>query len=195
MLDALLATYPDIAHVIVTCRVRSYVGDAVLPDFGDHRLAPFDEEKIEHFVQGWYQAQVDLQRLTPNVAEARRDDLTQAALSDDLKELAENPMLLTTMAIIHQRDVGLPKERVRSVPSGGHRAAASLAAPQGHAGVSKRWAQCWPTSSRCAPSWNDWPMTPISKKSRNRASCASAASSKCCRSRTIWATWRWPVSS
>ena len=45
--------------------------------------------------------------------QARRDDLTQAALSDDLKELAENPMLLTTMAIIHQRDVGLPKERVR----------------------------------------------------------------------------------
>ncbi len=113
MLDALLATYPDIAHVIVTCRVRSYVGDAVLPDFGDHRLAPFDEEKIERFIQGWYQAQVDLQRLTPDTAKARREDLTPAALSDNLRELAENPMLLTTMVIIHQRDVGLPKERVR----------------------------------------------------------------------------------
>ena len=72
MLHALLATYPDIAHVIVTCRMRSYVGDAVLPDFGDHRLAPFDEEKIERFIQGWYQAQVDLQRLTLNVAASKK---------------------------------------------------------------------------------------------------------------------------
>ena len=113
MLDALLSTYPDIKHVIVTCRVRSYVGDAVLSNFADHRLAPFDEEKIELFVQGWYQAQVDLGRLTPSLAEARRTDLAQAALTADLVELAQNPMLLTTMAVIHQRDVGLPKERVR----------------------------------------------------------------------------------
>src|SRR5262249_50896156 len=37
----------------------------------------------------------------------------KAALTQGLYELAENPMLLTTMALIHQQEVGLPKERVR----------------------------------------------------------------------------------
>lgn len=113
MLTALMGTYPEIGHTLVTCRVRSYVGDAVLAGFADHRLAPFDKEKIQRFVQGWYQAQVDLGRLTEQVAKERRKDLVEAALSSALQELAQNPMLLTTMAIIHQRDVGLPKERVR----------------------------------------------------------------------------------
>ena len=43
----------------------------------------------------------------------RRLDLTRAIQAQDLAELAENPMLLTTMAIVHQKNVGLPKERVR----------------------------------------------------------------------------------
>ena len=43
----------------------------------------------------------------------RADDLIDAALVDALRELAENPMLLTTMAIVHQRKIGLPRERVK----------------------------------------------------------------------------------
>ena len=84
-----------------------------MSNFREHRLAPLEIEKIARFVKGWYQAQVDLRRLATSTAEERRDDLTQAALSADLEEPAKNPMLLTTMAIIHQRNVGLPRERVR----------------------------------------------------------------------------------
>jgi formylglycine-generating enzyme required for sulfatase activity len=50
---------------------------------------------------------------SPKAAEDKAADLSQAALSADLRELSDNPMMLTTMAIIHQRDVGLPKQRVR----------------------------------------------------------------------------------
>jgi len=110
---ALLQTYSNLRRAIVTCRVRSYTGEAVLPGFTPHTLAPFDEEKIKDFVTGWYRAQYNLGRLKQSVAEDRASDLQRAALDDDLRELASNPMLLTTMALIHQREVGLPKERVR----------------------------------------------------------------------------------
>ncbi|MCB0212614.1 MAG: SUMF1/EgtB/PvdO family nonheme iron enzyme [Anaerolineae bacterium] len=111
--QAVLKAYPGIARVIITCRIRSYVGAAVLPAFDHHTLAPFDEAKIKAFVGAWYQTQADLGRLTPAQAEERSADLRQAALSDALRELSSNPMLLTTMAIIHQRDAELPRERVR----------------------------------------------------------------------------------
>jgi len=110
---ALLQAYGRLQRVIVTCRVRSYTGAAVLPGFAAHTLAAFDEDQIRAFVQGWYQAQEQLGRVTAAVAAERSDDLQRAALSGDLRPLAGNPLLLTTMALIHQKEVGLPKERVR----------------------------------------------------------------------------------
>ncbi len=110
--DALLKGYL-LQRVIVTCRVRSYVGEAVLPHFTSRTLAPFDKKKIGDFVQAWYNTQHELGHLTEEQAQARANDLAHAALQADLRELSSNPMLLTTMAIIHQREVGLPRERVR----------------------------------------------------------------------------------
>ncbi len=100
-------------RLIVTCRVRSYVGQAKLPRFSDHTLAPFDEAKITAFVAAWYQAQQALGRFDSVQTGERVNNLTQAALAEEMRELAENPMLLTTMAIIHQREVTLPRERAR----------------------------------------------------------------------------------
>jgi hypothetical protein len=100
-------------RVIVTCRVRSYAGAALLPGFQSHTLAPFNKEQVRRFTQAWYQAQGTLGRVAADEAAARAEDLARAALTDDLRELSDNPMLLTTMAIIHQREIGLPGERVR----------------------------------------------------------------------------------
>ena len=36
----------------------------MLPGFTAHTLAPFDDERIKHFVQAWYTAQCNLGRLT-----------------------------------------------------------------------------------------------------------------------------------
>jgi formylglycine-generating enzyme required for sulfatase activity len=109
---ALLGAY-RVQRVIITCRVRSYVGDARLPEFQAHTLAPFDDKQIATFVGAWYTAQKQLGKVDARQATERADNLAAAARQRELRELAANPMLLTTMAIIHQRRVGLPKERVR----------------------------------------------------------------------------------
>jgi formylglycine-generating enzyme required for sulfatase activity len=100
-------------RVIVTCRQRSYVEDAILSGFDAFTLAPFDASQIENFAHAWYHAQQDLGRVDAVQAEHKAADLKRAALTPDLRELASNPMLLTTMALIHQQEVALPKERVR----------------------------------------------------------------------------------
>ena len=99
-------------RVIVTCRTRSYLGDAILPGFNAFTLAPFDEDEIASFAHAWYNAQRELGRVDAVQAEQKATDLTEAALQPALRELAANPMLLTTMAIIHQQDTRLPDERV-----------------------------------------------------------------------------------
>ncbi|RIK70993.1 hypothetical protein DCC62_22255 [candidate division KSB1 bacterium] len=81
--------------------------------FPSHTLAPFEEEKIKAFVTAWYNTQKMMGRVDAVQAQEKIDDLTRAALDRDLLELSSNPMMLTTMAIIHQREIGLPKERVR----------------------------------------------------------------------------------
>lgn len=109
---AVLKRY-DPPRVIVTCRQRSYVGEAILPNFDSFTLAPFTADQIDSFARAWYNAQKDLGRVDAVQARNKAMDLAQAALTPDLRELASNPMLLTTMALIHQQEVGLPKERVR----------------------------------------------------------------------------------
>jgi formylglycine-generating enzyme required for sulfatase activity/energy-coupling factor transporter ATP-binding protein EcfA2 len=107
---ALLRAYPQAERVIVTCRVRSYTGTTMLPGFHSERLAPFDREKIRTFIEAWYTAQ---KSLTVGEKKSRITDLQEAATKEDLMPLAENPMLLTTMAIIHQQQTRLPRQRVR----------------------------------------------------------------------------------
>lgn len=101
------------ARLIVTCRIRSYTGAAVLPNVPSFTLAPFDDQKVRAFATAWYNAQREMGRVDAEQARRKAANLAEAALSADLRELAENPMMLTTMAIIHQREIGLPKERVR----------------------------------------------------------------------------------
>jgi formylglycine-generating enzyme required for sulfatase activity len=64
-------------------------------------------------VTAWYLAQGRLNGFSPDSVVERTRDLQQAVLSKSLRLLASNPLLLTTMAIIHLRQVRLPNERVR----------------------------------------------------------------------------------
>ncbi len=102
----------QVDRMIITCRIRSYSGTAVFAGFDVFTLAPFDEEKIRRFSTAWYNTQRTLKKIAgEEQAQKRAESLSSAALS--LQELASNPMLLTSMAIIHQRDIGLPEQRVR----------------------------------------------------------------------------------
>ena len=112
VIQAALQQYAPV-RVLVTCRIRSYVDTAELSGFAEHTLAPFDSDKIRRFVKFWYDTQHALGRVDAVQRERKMTDLQQAATAAELRELAENPMLLTTMAIIHQKEIGLPKQRVR----------------------------------------------------------------------------------
>ena len=110
---ALVGSYTGLYSILVTCRVRSYDQQSALDSFTSYILAPFDEGKVRSFVAHWYSAQAALHRIPAGQEQERSADLQRAALGSDLRELSSNPMLLTVMAIIHQRDIGLPNERVR----------------------------------------------------------------------------------
>jgi formylglycine-generating enzyme required for sulfatase activity len=112
LVEAVIQLYRP-QRLLLTCRKRSYEGEAQLPDLAAYTLAPFDEPKIRKFCGLWYQVQQDAGRYDAKQAEELGDQLAEAALADDLREMAENPMLLTTMAIVHQKKRRLPHERVR----------------------------------------------------------------------------------
>ena len=59
----------------------------------------------------WYAALADLGQMPRKEAEQRTANLRQAL--ERLTELAQNPLLLTTMAVVHTAQVELPRERVK----------------------------------------------------------------------------------
>ena len=103
------------SRVIVTCRVRCYSDlkekKHPLPGFSDVTLAPFDKPCIFGFIDRWYAALAAQGALKPQDARERAENLRSSV--GQLMELACNPLLLTTMAVVHTARVELPRERVR----------------------------------------------------------------------------------
>ncbi len=103
--------YPR-SRLAVTCRTLSYQ-DAVsqLEGIPVYELAPFDEPKIDQFINAWYQElagagvvkAADVDRLTKGLRAAVR--------RPDLRRLAPNPLLLTVMALVHTHKGQLPDAR------------------------------------------------------------------------------------
>ena len=96
---------------IVTSRVAGY-DNASLDKraFAHHTIVPFGEKEIQAFAEKWYAAR----EREPEQAKTRA-----ASLFNDLKanerllKLAENPLTLTIIALVHQRAQGkLPEARV-----------------------------------------------------------------------------------
>ena len=73
---AVLATY-HAQKVIVTCRIRSYVGETIIPDFQPYTLAAFDDGQVRDFVHAWYSTQHRLSRVDAQQARDRADDLAR----------------------------------------------------------------------------------------------------------------------
>ena len=103
----------DVRRVIITCRIRSYTGQAVFTGMPTYTLAPLKKDLITSFVERWYTAQCDLGRVEDRIKTERIQDLSAVATNEPLLSLAGNPMLLTTMTIIHQQETVLPRERVK----------------------------------------------------------------------------------
>jgi len=102
----------DNCHFIVTCRVLSYADpEKQLVGFPAVTLAPLSEAAISTFIENWYSTLAQLGRVEPEVAPVKAEELRTAVT--DLIDLAQNPMLLTVMAVVHTYLGALPRERAR----------------------------------------------------------------------------------
>lgn len=106
-------------RVIITSRPRGYEGETkqrLSGIFTDYSIRDFGYKDMVAFAEGWYEA-VTRERLGDNpnaVTESRNKagDLLRAIGADQrVKALAHNPLLLSVLAMVHQRGVGLPQRR------------------------------------------------------------------------------------
>jgi len=104
---------------VITSRPRGYEGEPkqrLSPLCAQFTIRDFDDEDVSEFASNWYEA-VTRDRLgdtSEAVAESRlgTEDLLRAIYSDKrVKALAHNPLLLSVLAMVHQRGVGLPQRR------------------------------------------------------------------------------------
>lgn len=101
-------------RVIVTCRILSYANeDWKLPGMTEETIAPFEREQIEQFVRAWYAALHALGEIDDEKAERRAEELIAEMGNEQVGKIAQNPMLLTVMAIVHNHQGALPKEIAR----------------------------------------------------------------------------------
>ena len=97
--------------VIITSRPAGYKRDFFRTDeYLHYELQLFDDEKIDTFIEHWYDSRFELER-----ERERRKNSLRKALKDQnrIKQLARNPLLLTIIALIHRYQAKLPKERYK----------------------------------------------------------------------------------
>ena len=103
-------------RIIVTSRTYAYQKqDWGLDGFSSAELAPFNEPQIRRFIEQWYAYQVHTKQRDADDAQGRAKLLAEAIFRKNrhLEGLAERPLLLTLMAVLHSwhgRD--LPERRV-----------------------------------------------------------------------------------
>ncbi len=93
---------------VATCRPPAYEGEAVLPDFEVARIDPLGDDAIETFLQRWCEA---LYAGSPSEKESHGTELLRAVKAPGIRRLAQNPVMLTALAVIHWNEKRLPEER------------------------------------------------------------------------------------
>ena len=93
-------------------------------------LQKLDQEQIDRFIENWYCALQGKEEMTAAEAENKDTARLRDASRGYLHELAQNPMLLTIMAIVQTYEGTLPDERAMLYQALRGDAAAALAARQ-----------------------------------------------------------------
>ncbi|MBN1992561.1 MAG: SUMF1/EgtB/PvdO family nonheme iron enzyme [Anaerolineae bacterium] len=100
---------------IATCRELSFI-ETEAAARADERviLAPLQQAQITGFITAWYQVLVQKGNKSPREAEQLTTHLINVATQDPrVHSLAQNPMLLTIMAIVQTYRGALPRERAK----------------------------------------------------------------------------------
>lgn len=99
-------------RALITCRVLSYEErEAQLRGVPSFTLAPFDDEKIQAFIQAWYEELGRRNVVERGSVDELAKQLAGAIQKPDLRRLAPNPLLLTVMALLHANRGRLPEAR------------------------------------------------------------------------------------
>jgi hypothetical protein len=91
--------------VVVTSRIVGYREARLGDPFTQFTISPFAEQEILRFAESWYQALGE-----PGHAAALVDAIL---VSDSIRRLASNPLLLIVIALIHLWRTKLPHQRVK----------------------------------------------------------------------------------
>src|SRR5215213_3116139 len=111
-IEELLRDYPG-NTILATSRIVGYDTEARFDrlGFSHHLVAKLSLESIEAFVHDWYRARIankaERERHAQDLVRILRDPEGRA-----IRELAENPLLLTIICLVHRIDAELPDERV-----------------------------------------------------------------------------------
>ena len=96
-------------RIAVTSRPRAYQDEVMLAGFGHAKVGPLEPEAIRTFLRRWSTALF----LNDN-ARARKhsDDLISAVESRrEIRVIASNPVMLTTLALLHWNERRMPQQR------------------------------------------------------------------------------------
>ena len=111
LVDKLECALEEKAHnaVILTSRPWGYRRASFRTESFPHfELAQFDDDQIESFIQKWYESR----NSNPTDAKEMIDNLQESLeMSDRVKQLVRNPLLLTIVVLIHRYQDALPKRR------------------------------------------------------------------------------------
>jgi NACHT domain len=108
----LVTTYPG-NTVVVTSRIVGYESSLRFSEkeFGHLRITKLQIAEMKAFVKDWYEARIEnLQEREANAQDLIR--ILETEGNTAIRELAENPLLLTIVALVHRIDAVLPDERV-----------------------------------------------------------------------------------
>jgi formylglycine-generating enzyme required for sulfatase activity len=100
--------------VVVTCRKFDYrlaTPSRKLPIDRELELLPYNDTERMEYVDRWYTAAVRVGRFTPSQAGELSAALVVELKNQDIAELAESPLLLALLTLIHSEEAKLPDTR------------------------------------------------------------------------------------
>ncbi|NES00110.1 MAG: signal transduction protein [Symploca sp. SIO1B1] len=98
-------------RAIITSRPAGYRRDFFhTTEFPHYWLQKFDEERIQLFIEQWYNSRIRDPKEAQRFKDSLRDVLEE---QQRIQLLAQNPLLLTIIALIHRYEAYLPRKRYK----------------------------------------------------------------------------------
>lgn len=110
--------------IVVTCRTYSWEQSVsgiktcqqenlIHSKFDIYNIEPFDQDKIDEFINKWYIAVKKIKGYPEDLTKHRINELIKSSKLPAIRPLAEKPLLLTLMATLHSSRVDLPSDRAK----------------------------------------------------------------------------------